>query len=146
MQVTKIIEGGIDLTTGTELEVGIMVSNGVRELMIPIDEPTLQILSVMVAEANLVSRPTPLKGQGQAPLPEELDKTKEESGCTCGYEDSEEMTAHNPLCVLSKPPSALKPRLVDETSPVPPETPVDEDEGFEPGEEYDDVGTGVSSL
>lgn len=129
MQVTKIIEGGIDLTTGKELDVGITVSNGIRELMIPIDMATLQILTVMVTEANLLDNPTPRKGIGM--VPEDLNK---------------------------RPPENLQgmPQLVsvDGPPPTPPENfeadsepdEIEDEEGFMAGEEYDDTGTGVSSL
>ena len=119
MQVTKILEGGIDLTTGKQLGTSIVISNGIREISVPIsDGETLDQLIVMVSESN---QTTPTDA-------EELSRT------------------------IGPPPEpapreripAQAPRLV-EPDPDPPVLQSDED-GFEPGEEYDDLGTGASSV
>jgi len=114
LTVTKILEGGIDLTSGAKIEQGIVISNGTQELTLPLDQEDVEkvaLLYIQMVEAS----PAPVK-RGK--------KVKEE-----------------------KPPV----KLVQQETPVEedyenPSSDSDDDEGFEPGEDYADSGTGVGSV
>lgn len=117
--VTKILEGGVDLCTGQELGRCIVISNGVREQEVPIDQQALQSLIVMCSE-HLESDQAPDVGPGMFEY-DEADMHEEDVGTPSG---------------------SLR---VVRSEEAPPSTDLVE-EKFEAGEEYDDSGTGVSSL
>ena len=127
LRVTKIIEGGIDLTSGEQIEQGMVISNGYREVTVPVPETVLADvvrLYVEAVEANVA-----------AAAPQQTSITPEPKPAP-------------------RPPVKLRPVDSEPASPPPdfeydsppPSSDTDDDTGFEPGEDYDDSGTGVSSL
>jgi len=127
MQVIKIIEGGIDLRSGEEISLGLVITNGIREFTIPISSEILNHITLMIAEEKpgkpIVEGPvkpaSEIPPAALSPAGGDLNPFREETQTT--------------------------PRLVEE-EPTLPQNPLDEDEGFEPGEEYNDIGTGAGSL
>jgi len=128
LQITRIIEGGIDLLSGQELPQSIVVSNGAREVIVPVSQEVLKEVVVLYAEAE------------SAP-----ENRQERSGFFTPEEEYQPEISNTPT-------TRKKPRLVPA-----PETPQKEirdeavssdtlDEKFEPGEEYNDAATGVGSL
>lgn len=122
LQVTKIIEGGVDLTTGEELPRCIVVSNGYRNHEIPISDANLQALLIMYGEVFNTA-------------PEEVQEIFEEPKAEFGK--TEEPTPPNPGPVI---------RVVRSEDAEPPPSTDRSTEGFEAGEEYNDSGTGIGSL
>lgn len=120
LKVTKILEGGVDLCTGQELGRCIVISNGVRDQEVPIEQQALQNLIMMCTEHPEVGQNTDV-----GPRMFEYDEAD--------YHEEE----------LSAPTGSL--RVVRDESP-PSTDLVEEERAFEAGEEYDDSGTGVSSL
>lgn len=121
MQVTKVIEGGYDFAMEREVKTGVIISNGRRELMVPVDMDTLKTLIAMHVEVN---------GEPKGALREPP------KGTTM---DAASPPAHRPRLVESDSQTA--------TFQVPSEPePVIDDEEWMPGEEYEDTGTGASSL
>ena len=121
LRVTKIIEGGIDLTSGEQIEQGMVISNGYREVSVPVPQSELEKvvrLYVEAVEAN-VATATPPK---VSIVPE-----------------TEAPPAPRPKSVKLAP-------AAPEYEAPPPSTDIDDDSGLEPGEAYDDSGTGVGSL
>jgi hypothetical protein len=125
LQVVKFIEGGFDLTTNKEVSMGIVVSNGLNEVLIAVSEDSLRQLVQLYGED---------RGNTKADEPE-----------------LERPLAPRPAPRAAPAPrvrveqvqlfeSPASPRLEEEPMPTM------EDAGFEPGEEYSDTGTGVASL
>lgn len=127
--LTKIIEGGVDLTTGRELTQGIVVTNGATEITIPVDPEDVQRIVLLYA-------------QGESPSP------REEFEAALGPVTSPKMTPAPPatrptvLHPVEAPPAPGE-QVVFEEPPVSTDT---SDEEFEPGEEYNDGATGIGSL
>jgi hypothetical protein len=128
LQVVKFIEGGFDLTTNKEVSMGIVVSNGLNEVLVPVSESSLRQLvhlygedrsNTKADEPEVERPPVPRPSPRPAPAP----RIRAEQ-----------------VQLFENPPS---PRIED-TVELPPEDA--EAAGFEPGEEYSDTGTGVASL
>ena len=117
LQVTKFIEGGYDLTKHSEVPRCIVVGNGVREVVIPVSEESLQPLVQMYAEEAV--KPA-VKGFSAVPEAAMADLPEE------------------PVSIVRRTYPAQPAQEMFES----PDQPVE----FEPGEEYADSGTGVASL
>jgi hypothetical protein len=117
LEVTKILEGGVDLATGDELPRCIVVSNRHNEVSITVKSEDLKkILALFIDGRN--------RGEvGAAPM--EL----------FSHEPRESEVAMNP-----NPGPVM--RVVED---APPSTDMS-DEEFDAGEDYNDSGTGVGSL
>jgi hypothetical protein len=118
LRVTAILEGGLDLEKGEEIPRSIVVTNGKRVVTIPVPDAKVQDLISMFAEelGKTVERPPHLEPQEPK--------------------------------VFTKPTFKRETKPLFEMEPAEPETHIlDEDsQDFKPGEDYDDPGTGVSSL
>ena len=137
MQLTKIVEGGIDLITGQQLEAGIVVSNGCREITVPVSSDSMEKLAHLYADK--VMRLDKGKEAAPEPLPNRDDIPEHNT------------EIHGPVFVPAiddvEKPIAPVSVFTDEDYTAPPvSTDTTEDDGFEPGEDYDDSGTGVGSL
>lgn len=68
MQVTKIVEGGIDLITGQKLEAGIVISNGLREITVAVSLQSMEDLAILYADgvANDITLTKTSKGNGSS--------------------------------------------------------------------------------
>jgi hypothetical protein len=135
LTITKIIEGGLDLATRQELPRSMVISNGVREISVAMSDHEMENIIQLYIEGLQVERKTDAGQIVQhiketvAP-PEEVVKT------------SVRMMAQKPVGhieVKFQVPS-------DYDEPPPTMVPQDDEDGFQPGEEYDDSGTGASSL
>jgi hypothetical protein len=161
MQVTKIVEGGINLITGEQLETGIVVSNGQREVTVPVTRESMEKLAHLYADgvmglkkSNGKPPPEGVVGYGANPGDVGLVGKGSAGGIAggvigVGFED--EVPDHGPLFVPAEPddeePGIPTPSFSDdEDYNRPPPSTDTEESGFEPGEEYDDSGTGVGSL
>lgn len=118
LQVTKFIEGGFDLTKHEEVARGVIVSNGSHEVLVPVSEATLKELIMLYAELSGVRSADPAP---ETPEPKPRPAPR---------------------------PRAEQARMFESPTPQAeePTPPADLEEGFEPGEEYSDSGTGVASL
>jgi hypothetical protein len=137
LQVTKIIEGGIDLTSGEKIDQGIVIHNGIQEVTIPISQQSLESIVLMYAQMVEIAEQ---KGNGGIPLSPEDRKTVQ------GWVDN----APPQMRPVERAPVPPHPRPVPPAPPPedasPPSSDIDEEDGFEPGEDYADSGTGVGSL
>ena len=122
LTVTKIIEGGIDLLTKEELPPSIAISNGVIEITVPVSQKAMRGITQLY-----------IGGLG---------------------EEIENQAPHLPL--TSKPeivadqappdgiPASVETTISDYDEP--PSLKGRDGEEFQPGESYEDSGTGVASL
>ena len=124
LTVVRIIEGGIDLQSKRELPRSIIISNGKSEVHVPVsnDNVIREIVSLYVEDNGggvVAQAPTPTRNVliGQNAQWDTFP---------------EEQPIQVPVRVPPKPESDY-------------DIPYDDD-GFEPGEEYNDRGTGVGSL
>ena len=128
LQVTKIIEGGIDLVSGEQIEQGIVIGNGMQEVTIPVSREVLESVVVMYAQfvegAADNGRPMLVPNEHPA-VPEQPRRHLPPS----------------PVPVVSEPGA-----FDSDYEVPPPSSDVVDDDGFEPGEDYEDSGTGVGSL
>jgi len=120
LRVTKIIEGGINLETQEELSRSIVISNGRRDVHVPVNDNVIRELVALFSE-NGVAVPAP----ASAPVPQVRRPPP-----------SPRPVASPTLPFDEGPPD---PTFGLENQPA-------EDEGFEPGEEFADGSTGVGSL
>jgi hypothetical protein len=129
LQVTKIIEGGIDLLSGEKIEQGIVVANGFQEVTIPVSQETLESVVVLYAQfVEMAGGQIPaVDAPESAPAPTPLVQPQKQFSPTPVLVPQEQETFES-----------------DYDAP-PPSTDISED-GFEPGEDYEDSGTGVGSL
>ena len=119
IQLTKILEGGVDITKGVTLPRYLVLSNGLREVSVPVSDEVVQEVASLLAD----------------PEPEVVAQT-------FGPEETAPAGPPGPGPVEH---IRVKPVLVKDDPVPPPSTDVEEDT-FDPGDEYDDTGTGVSSL
>ena len=118
LKVVKIIEGGINLETKEELPRSIVISNGHREVHVPANDIVIRdVVSLFV-------------DNGEPKPPEE------------------ELLTKAPNVPQRPPPSPrpASPRTAVTFEADEPASDSFDDEGFEPGEEFSDSGTGASSL
>lgn len=133
LRVISIIEGGIDLEKGKEIPRSMVVTNGTKVVTVPVPDHVVdELVGLFASELEKVVEPAPRK----------MDRPKPANHIVV-----KEIT----VAETSKPVSAGMPKPRFEVQPLfeepeaPSSTDLDES-GFEPGEEYDDSGTGVSSL
>jgi len=139
LKVVKITEGGIDLETKTELPRAIVISNGHREVTVPANDIVIKEVVALFAENG-------------GPKPEGAERHLAAAhkwplghGGASSYVDPK-----SPPRNIERPPPSPQPVTMGSPSPFieeaeeGPQTP--DDEGFEPGEEFNDGGTGASSL
>lgn len=130
LEVTKIIEGGVDLRTGEELPRCIVISNGHREQEVPIDPLTLRNLVLMYSDMmNATS------------VVDENPEIFEESTEAVPKPGNGSAPAPNPRPTI-RVVKADEPEVEEPT----PSSDLIEEDSFEAGEEYDDSGTGIGSL
>lgn len=125
LKVTKIIEGGIDLETNQELPRTIVVSNGHREVNIPANDNVIRQLIRLFAENSEPQDRITLEGAShyvEPTTPPSTDVSRTS---------------------LSPQPVNTAPSLFDDPKEEPSEI---EDGDFEPGEAFNDGGTGAGSL
>ena len=122
LQVVKFIEGGFDLTTHQEVPRSVVISNGSREVSLPVSEGQLKDLVKMYAELMGAQSSVEVAPQTRTPAPMSQQVKMFES-----IEDLPE-------------PEGMVTADMEATGSVL------DDGGFEPGEEYSDSGTGVASL
>lgn len=142
IRVIRIAGESFDLVSGEQLPKALILSNGVREYPLYVDDETAHFVLQMMVEpssagdsvgTDRADRDSP----AHAPLESPLFKTDEEGRTVVpegrhGYavlEDSEP----EPVASVVDLPEEL-------------EEPVLDDEDYEPGEEYSDPATGVGSL
>lgn len=120
IRVVRLAGESFDLETGAQLPKALILSNGMREFSLHVDDETAMAVVQMMAELEALHRKKAEPGNGAKPAPQE------------------------PELEVAQPPvaeSQLWPSTVD--------APEDEDfseEVREPGEEYNDPATGVGSL
>jgi len=138
IHVVRITGESYDLESGTEIPKALVLSNGVREFSLHVDDDTVQAVVEMMAEAQAhrnhktISKTSQVKvpGNGSPPEPSAADLVRpahreELEGLVEGFE----------------PAAPAMASVIDL-----PEDEPDEEEGYEPGEEYSDPATGVGSL
>ena len=128
LKVVKITEGGIDLETKKKLPRALVISNGHREVDVPANDIVIREVIALLAENG-----------GPSTVQEHV--TLDDA--------SRYVEPKSPPRNIARPPPSPQP--VYETGPSPfveeeEEPQMLDDEGFEPGEEFDDGGTGASSL
>jgi len=138
LRVTKILEGGIDLTTQEQLPRSIVISNGRREVVIQVQEDTIgEIVEMLQDDLSRSETKESDASRGVAPPPKRPDPFMEQ------------MVANIPVDRFKMPEPEVQveqEQEVQDYDEPPPPAQQQQDDGFEPGEAYDDVGTGVSSL
>jgi hypothetical protein len=125
LRVVSIIEGGLDLEKNQEIPRSIVVSNGKQSVTVPVPDSVVQELVDLLASevgAAPTVKPAPLATRVK------IEKSKLET-----------QQLFEPELLTSNPAGF-------ETDDFSPALAVEDDSMFEPGEEYDDGGTGVSSL
>lgn len=145
LRVTKILEGGIDLTTKEQLPRSIVIGNSSgKEVIVPVQEDIVQSIAAMIADD--VSRDEVMtdeakdRTKGVIPPRPRLEADLVVNTAPNVPADHINMEFRMPEDVAEEEVQAAEELLDDYSSPPP------SDDGFEPGEEYDDVGTGVGSL
>jgi hypothetical protein len=128
LKVVKITEGGIDLETKAKLPRALVISNGHREVDVPANDIVISEVIALLAENG-----------GPRAVQEHV--TLDDA--------SRYAEPRSPRRNVVRPPPSPQP--VYEAGPSPfveeEEGPqMSDDDGFEPGEEFDDGGTGASSL
>jgi len=140
LTITKIIEGGIDLATREELPRCVVVSNGAREVTVPVPNGAMEKIVQLYIEGLQVERTSHANQVVQS---------------IKGLNIVEKAEVVDDLHVRVQPKAPtehieMKVEVPRETSdydePPPSSDVVDDDSGFQPGEEYDDSGTGAASL
>lgn len=122
LKVVKIIEGGINLETQEELPRSIVISNGYREVHVAVNDNVIRELVALFVDNGEPHQNIPVGDSPNAPT-----------------------TPRRPIKRPSPSPPPVATTTGD-TFEVEDEQVFDEDEGFEPGEEFSDSGTGASSL
>jgi hypothetical protein len=159
LRITKIIDEMLDLETGEQFSHGVVVSNGIHEHFIPLTKEALQPLVMLYAELVEAKQPVPSSGNGateqqtpllekRLPAPEAMHGFADQFGGTDEGSHYMAQTAVGPTRGLEES-ARTAPVLIDPRHNIqftPEETPPDDAEGFEPGEEYEDELTGVSSF
>lgn len=141
LKITKIIEGGIDLSTREELPRSMVISNGVREVTVALTDHEMEnVVQLYIEGLNQEveghARQVVHHIEDTIPAPREvvhatvtmapkvvadhINLTLKKKDFESDYED---------------PPPVANPNVV-----------TDDENGFQPGEEYDDSGTGAASL
>lgn len=116
LRVTAILEGGLNLETGEEITRSIVVSNGASSVTVPVPESKIRELVELFAKEL----------QGRVPVREEAPPSPPRA--------EPKFKGPRPMKPLFEPEPELEaPSLVDE-------------QDFQPGEEYEESGTGVASL
>lgn len=135
LQITKIIEGGIDLTSGQKIEQGIVINNGQQEMTIPVSPDAIEQVVMLYAQSVQSG------GNGH-----DLEPPQD-------FGEFGAMLADPPPQQMQATPSPVpQPKVSVVATPdsdyeeAPPSSDIDEEEGFQPGEDYADSGTGVGSL
>jgi len=126
LKVVKIIEGGIDLETQEELPRSLIVSNGRREVTVPANDNVIREVVELLAE--MVDAPLDVSMEAKMRV-----NSQPVSGST------------TPRPPPSPRPVSKSPSPFESDEERGSQTPFD-DEGFEPGEEFNDGGTGAGSL
>lgn len=132
IRVIRIAGESYDLETGEELPKALILSNGLREFALHVDDETAHAVVQMMAESQearsqkTVEKAKKVSVPGNGSNPVELVRPAHRDGLEGLVEDVQ-------------PPAMAT--VVD----TPEEEPMD-DEGYEPGEEYSDPATGVGSL
>ena len=119
LRVTAILEGGLDLEKGEEIPRSIVVTNGKRTVTIPVPDHKVKEMVDMFAEELGTKAPPDAEPSAPAPAPKAPARP-------------------------TKVPETKA--LFEVETEAPPSMPVIEEAGFEPGEEYEESGTGVASL
>jgi hypothetical protein len=133
IRVVRLAGESYDLETGDQLPKALILSNGVREFSLHVDDETARAVVEMMAEGqgvrnqSVVEKARTVKVPGNGAPPAEPQVPRQTFSPEAGVE--------TPV------PQPAMASVVD--------TPEDDDfevEGHEPGEEYNDPATGVSSL
>lgn len=133
LKVVKIIEGGIDLVTQEELPRSLIISNGMREIAVPANDIVIREVVELIAE--YAAKPPNVSVEDVSRYTEpNAPATPPRANMANPYR----RTPPSPQ-VVNQAPSPFE----DEEEG--PRMPIDED-GFEPGEEFNDGGTGAGSL
>jgi hypothetical protein len=125
IKVVRIAGESYDLETGSELSKAIVLSNGAREISIHVDDNIIGEIVQMMTEAQ----------GGTLPMGPSKPQVPQPTGGNGGLE---------PPDVKSPSPPLVKPKVKLEAELAAAEAAVSGEE-FEPGEEYDDPGTGAAS-
>ena len=129
--ITKIIEGGLDLSTNEELPRSIVVSNGSREITLPMANEGMEGLVQLYIDGFQRERTV----HANQVVPSVADELVVDAKLKMTPNKSEEyikldvqISPENEPSDYDKPP------------------PVAKEDGFLPGEDYEDSGTGAASL
>jgi len=131
IRVVRIAGESYDLESGEELPKALVLSNGVREFSLHVDDMTAQAVVEMMAESQALRNQNTISKTSTVKVPS--------NGGTPAQTVSSPPT---PEPALQKLGSIIVDDLPED---VPADEPEDE-EVYEPGEEYSDPTTGVSSL
>jgi hypothetical protein len=126
LRVTKILEGGLNLDRGEEIPRSMVVTNGSKEVIVPIPDSVVQELVDLFTE-ELASKGKPLG----------TDKK-----VVTGQSTSKDTTVE-PIISGGMTGSLFE---TEPSEPFVEDNAITGDSGFAVGEEYDDSGTGVASL
>lgn len=133
IRVIRIAGESYDLETGEELPKALILSNGLREFALHVDDDTAHAVVQMMAESQearsqkTVEKAKRVSIPGNGSNPVELIRPAHRDGL-----EGIVQGAHSPAMAT----------VVD----APEEEELMDDEGYEPGEEYSDPATGVGSL
>lgn len=139
IRVVRIAGESYDLETGSEFPKALILSNGIREFALHVDDETIKAVVEMMAEGQMARNQKTVAKAKQVKVPG--------NGST-GPAVPQETPAQEQADVVVYEDQAAQ-RFVDELREATGEIPADEpedDTGYEPGEEYNDPATGVESL
>jgi len=136
IRVVRVAGESYDLETGDAIPKALVLSNGVREFPIYVDDDTAMAVIAMMAEAQETRNASTVSKVAQVPIPG--------------------TGKPQPVVVPESEPQVHQQVFEPERQPVTgprmasvvdlPEEGDYEEEGAEPGEEYNDPATGVASL
>jgi hypothetical protein len=131
LYITKIIEGGIDLMTQQELPRSLVVSNGDREIVIPVNDNVIaEVVELFAENGGPQNQNIPVADVPSAQTP----------NTSRAAADANRAQRPPP----SPQPVNQAPNPFEEEEEGPQMVP--DEEGFEPGEAFNDIGTGAGSL
>jgi len=131
LYITKIIEGGIDLMTQQELPRSLVVSNGDREIVIPVND-------------NVIAEVVELFAENGGPQNQNIPVADAPSAQTPNTSRVAASTNRAQRPPPSPQPVNQAPNPFEEEEEGP--QVVSDEEDFEPGEVFNDIGTGAGSL
>jgi len=129
IKVTRIAGESFDLETKQELPKALILSNGKREYTIYIDDETAKAVVELMMESPAVS--------------EEVKKGNGKRSSTNTRPPAPRPQVSEPVVIPVTEPAGPPPMATVGDEPEPE---MDDNSGFEPGEEYNDPATGAESL